>query len=135
VLIRHGKAAEDAGGTEILTIPLTRYALTNLIASLESRGARKLPISSRKVGGGRTELQDLRLTLPAGWKAKLPPNDSATSVFGTYVAEYSQNGQELRISRRLSGVDGVQPATKYGELLDWMKQISKDDAKYVILEH
>ena len=135
VLIRHGKAAEDAGGTEILTIPLTRYALTNLIASLEARGARKLPISSRKVGGGRTEVQDLRLTLPAGWKAKLPPNDSATSVFGTYVAEYSQNGQELHISRRLSGVDGVQPATKYGELLAWMKQISKDDAKYVILEH
>jgi hypothetical protein len=135
VLISHGRAASDAGGTEILTIPLTRYAVTSLIASLEARGARKSPIASRKVGGAHTEIQDLRLTLPVGWKAKLPPNDSATSVFGTYVAEYAQNGQELHISRRLTGADGVQPATKYGELLDWMKQMSKDDAKYVILEH
>jgi hypothetical protein len=135
VLIRHGKAASDAGGTEILTIPLTSYAVTNLISALEARGARKSPISSEKVWGPHTEIQELKLTLPAGWRAKLPPNDSATSVFGTYVAEYSQNGQELRIARRLTGTDGVQPATRYAELLEWMKQMSKDDAKYVILEH
>ena len=135
MLIRHGKAATDAGGTEILTIPLTSYAVTNLISALEARGPRKYPISSEKVWGPHTEVQELRLTLPAGWKAKLPANDSATSLFGTYVAEYSQTGQELRISRNLTGTDGVQPASKYAELLDWMKQLSKDDAKYVILEH
>lgn len=135
VLIRHGKAASDAGGTEILTIPLTNYAVTNVITSLEARGTRKYPISAEKVWGPRTEIQELKLTLPAGWKAKLPPNDSATSVFGTYVAAYSQSGQQLRIERKLTGVDGVQPATKYAELLDWMKKMSADDAKYVILEH
>jgi transglutaminase-like putative cysteine protease len=135
VLIRHGKAASDAGGTEILTIPLTSYAVTNLVSALEARGPRKSPIASEKVGGPHTEIQELRLTLPAGWKAKLPPNDSATSVFGTYVAEYSQSGRELRIVRSLTGTDGVQPATKYAELLEWLKQMSKDDAKYVILEH
>ena len=135
VLIRHGKAASDAGGTEILTIPLTSFAVTNYIAALEARGARKSPIASAKVWGPRTDIQELRLTLPAGWKAKLPPNDSTTSVFGTYVASYSQTGQELHIQRRLTGTDVVEPATKYTELLDWMKQMSKDDAKYVILEH
>lgn len=135
VLIRHGKAASDAGGTEILTIPLTSFAVTNYIAALEARGARKSPIASAKVWGPRTDIQELRLTLPAGWKAKLPPNDSTTSVFGTYVASYSQTGQELHIQRRLTGTDGVEPVTKYTELLDWMKQMSKDDAKYVILEH
>jgi hypothetical protein len=56
-------------------------------------------------------------------------------VFGTYVAEYSQVGQELRIARRLTGTDGVQPAAKYPELLAWMKKMSADDAKYVILQH
>jgi len=135
VLIKHGKAASDAGGTEILTIPLTNFAVTNLISALEARGARKYPISSEKVWGPRTEVQDLKLTLPAGWKAKLPANDSASSVFGTYVAEYSQSGQQLRISRRLTGTDGVYPASKYAELLDWMKKMSADDVKYVILEH
>lgn len=135
VLIRHGKAASDAGGTEILTIPLTNFAVTNVIAALEARGPRKYPISAEKVWGPRTEIQELRLTLPAAWKAKLPPNDSATSAFGTYVAEYSQSGQQLRIARRLTGTDGVYPASRYAELLDWMKKMSADDAKYVILEH
>ena len=135
VLIRHGKAASDAGGTEILTIPLTNYAVPNVIAALEARGARKYPIAAEKVWGPHTDVQELRLTLPAGWKAKLPANVTATSVFGSYVAEYSQNGQELHILRTLSGTEGVQPATKYAELLDWMKKMSADDAKYVILTH
>jgi hypothetical protein len=135
VLIKHGKAASDAGGTEILTIPLTSYAVPSVISALEARGARKYPISAEKVWGARTELEELKLALPAGWKAKLPPSDTATSVFGTYVAEYSQIGQELRIARRLTGTDSVQPATKYDELLAWMKKMSTDDAKYVILEH
>ena len=135
VLIRHGKAASDAGGTEILTIPLRSYAVPSVISALEARGARKAPIDVEKVWGPHTEIEDLKLTLPAGWKAKLPPSDTATSVFGTYVSEYTQNGQELRISRRLTGAEGVQPASKYEELLAWMKKMSADDAKYVILEH
>jgi hypothetical protein len=135
VLIRHGKAASDAGGTEILTIPLRSYAVPSVISALEARGARKAPIDVEKVWGPHTEIEDLKLTLPAGWKAKLPPSDTATSVFGTYVSEYTQIGQELRISRRLTGAEGVEPASKYEELLAWMKKMSADDAKYVILEH
>jgi hypothetical protein len=135
VLIRHGKAASDAGGTEILTIPLRSYAVPSVISALEARGARKAPIDVEKVWGPHTEIEDLKLTLPAGWKAKLPPSDTATSVFGTYVSEYTQIGQELRISRRLTGAEGVEPASKYEELLAWMKKMSTDDAKYVILEH
>ena len=135
VLIRHGKAASDAGGTEILTIPLTNYAVPNVISALEARGPRKYPISAEKVWGPRTDVQELRLTLPPGWKAKLPASDTATSVFGTYIAEYSQHGQELRIARSLTGADSVEPATKFPELIAWMKKLSADDAKYVILEH
>lgn len=135
VLIRHGKAASDAGGTEILTIPIRSYAVPNVISALEARGKRMYPIDAEKVWGARTDLEELRLTLPAGWKAKLPPSDTATSVFGTYVAEYAQNGQELRIARRLTGTEGVQPADKNDELLAWLKKMSADDAKYVILEH
>jgi transglutaminase-like putative cysteine protease len=135
VLIRHGKAASNAGGTEILTIPLASYAVPNVISALEARGARKYPIDASKVWGPRTEIEELRLTLPAGWKAKLPANDTASSVFGTYTGEYSQNGQELRIARSLTGTDGVQSPEKIAELLAWLRKMSADDAKYVILEH
>jgi hypothetical protein len=76
----------------------------------------------------------VRLTLPEGWKARLPKSDSASSAFGDYRAEYTQTGRELRILRTLSGTVGVQPPEKIGELLAWMKQMSADDAKYIILE-
>ena len=135
ILIRHGKAASNAGGTEILTIPIRSYAVPNVISALEARGTRKYPIDAEKVWGPRTDMEELRLTLPAGWKAKLPPSDTASSVFGTYVSEYTQNGQELRIVRSLTGTEGVWPADKNGEMLAWMKKMSADDAKYVILEH
>jgi transglutaminase-like putative cysteine protease len=135
VLIRHGKAAADAGGTEILTIPIRSYSYPSFISSLEARGPRKSPIDAEKVWGPRTEIEDLRLTLPAGWKAKLPASDTATSVFGSYASEYTQNGRELHIARRLTGAEGVFPATKMDELLAWLKKMSADDAKYVILEH
>lgn len=85
--------------------------------------------------GPRTEMEELRLTLPVGWKAKLPPSDTASSVFGTYVAEYTQKGQELRIARSLTGTEGVWPASRNDDLLAWMKKMSADDAKYVVLEH
>ena len=135
VLIRHGKAASDAGGTEILTIPLKSFAVPNVISALEARGKRKYPIDAAKVWGPRTEIVDLKLTLPPAWKAKLPASDTATSVFGTYAASYAQNGQDLTISRRMTGVEGVFPAEKSDELLAWLKKMSADDAKYVILEH
>ena len=110
ILIRHGKAASNAGGTEILTIPIRSFAVPNIISALEARGTRKYPIDAEKVWGPHTEVEELRLTLPAGWKAKLPASDTASSVFGTYVGEYTQNGQELadratphRRRRRVAG--------------------------------
>ena len=135
VLIRHGKAAADAGGTEILTIPLRSYSYPSFISSLEARGPRKLPIDAAKVWGPHTEVEDLRLTLPAGWKAKLPASDTATSAFGSYASEYTQTGNELHVSRRLTGTEGVFPAASMSELLAWLRKMSADDAKYIILEH
>ena len=135
LLIRHGKAASDAGGTEILTIPIKSFAVPSYVSALEARGPRKLPIDARKVWGPRTESEDLTLTLPVGWKAKLPASDTAMSVFGSYVSEYTQKGQVLYIARRVTGAEGVQPASKNDELLAWLKKMSADDAKYVILEH
>jgi hypothetical protein len=94
-----------------------------------------MPIDAEKVWGPRTEIEDLRLTLPSGWKAKLPASDTATSVFGSYASEYTQQGNELHISRRLTGATGVYPVSKYDELMTWLKKMSADDAKYIILEH
>ncbi|HXY31096.1 MAG TPA: DUF3857 and transglutaminase domain-containing protein [Gemmatimonadaceae bacterium] len=135
VVIRNGRASSNAGGTEILTLPIRNFAVPQVITSLEARGPRKYPIDLDKVWGPHTELEELELTLPAGWRAKLPANVNAQSVFGTYTAEYSQQGTELRVLRKLTGATGVQPAETMPALLEWLRAMSKDDIKYLVLEH
>jgi len=81
------------------------------------------------------EEAELKLTLPEGWRAALPPNLTATSVFGTYTAEYAQDGRVLRIARRLVGRKGVEPPDRIGELIAWLKDMGRDDVRYVVLEH
>jgi transglutaminase-like putative cysteine protease len=134
VLIHGGKMFTDAGGTLILELPIENFSMTRTVASLEARGPRKMPISSGKVWGPDAVVQELHLTLPPGWKAKLPPNVQAKSVFGEYDATYAQVGRELTITRRRSGTDGVFGADTYGALIDFLKGISKDDVKVIVLE-
>jgi len=134
VLIHGGKMFTDAGGTLILDLPIANFSQTRTVSSLEARGPRKMPISSTKVWGPDEYVQELRLTLPAGWRAKLPANVQAKSVFGEYSATYAQVGRELRVTRKRSGTEGVFAADKWGELLDFLRAISKDDVKVIVLE-
>lgn len=79
-------------------------------------------------------VSELRVLLPAGWRARLPENVTASSVFGTYAAEYSQQGRELRVVRRMSGSRGVEPPERLEALVRWLEEVSRDDAGYLVLE-
>jgi len=129
-----GTLVNDAGGTRILTLPIRDFAAPNLIASLEARGPRKLPIAVSKVVGLHVDRADLQLTLPAGWHARLPKDVHAASAFGTYDATYSQTGQLLHITRTISGSRGVQPASAMPALIAWLKAMSADDVKYIVID-
>ena len=133
VLIRGGKMITDAGGVMILELPIANFTQMKTVGSLEARGPRKYPISSAAVWGPDETLQEFRLTLPAGWKATLPPGVHAKSVFGEYEATYTQVGRELRVMRRRSGTSGVMPASDYPALLDFLREITKDDIKVIVL--
>ena len=74
------------------------------------------------------------VTLPAGWTAKLPTTVTASSVFGSYRSEYEQQGRELRVTRTVTGARGVFPPERVGELLEFLKAIGKDDAKFIVIE-
>jgi hypothetical protein len=74
------------------------------------------------------------ITLPAGWKAKLPPGVTASGPFGSYQSEYTQTGRVMRISRVSVGAKGIQPPERMPELIAWLRQIGKDDAKFILLE-
>jgi hypothetical protein len=53
--------------------------------------------------------------------------------FGTYDAEYTQVGRELRIMHSLSGATEIQPPDRLGTLIEWMQKIVKDDAEFIPL--
>jgi hypothetical protein len=117
----------------ILELPIANFTQSKTVASLETRGPRKYPIASAAVWGPDETYQEFRLTLPAGWKANLPASVHAKSPFGEYEATYTQVGRELRVVRRRSGTDGVFPASDYPVLLDFLREITKDDIKVIVL--
>ncbi|HEX6749313.1 MAG TPA: DUF3857 and transglutaminase domain-containing protein [Longimicrobium sp.] len=135
VWVSGGRAATRSGETLILTLPLGNGSMDQLISQLEAApGPRRFPIDAAAVIGPIETVSEFRVTLPEGWKARLPQNVTATSVFGTYTAEYAQTGRELRVAKRVSGTRGVQPPSAIAQLIDWLKAMSKDDARFIVLE-
>jgi hypothetical protein len=133
--IRNAKAVVDAGGTRILTIPVGNMsAMATMGTALAKEPARRLPIDASRIIGPHISATTISITLPKGWKAKLPPNVSASSSFGSYVSEYSQAGDELRISRTMSGTRGILPPDRITDLISWLQAIGKDDSKFIVLE-
>ena len=134
VAIHNGPAAIAAGATEILTLPMRTYDLHGIASDLRSRGARRFPISARAVSGGGVDEEDLTLTLPPGWHARLPVAVTAGSAFGRYESQYSQDGQVVHVMRRLTGMRGVLPPDRIVDLLAWLDAVSKDNSKYLVID-
>ena len=134
VLIRGARAGQSAGGTQILTLPIRNFATPGLVSDLESRGTRRFPIDVGAVIGPIEEIAEFRLRLPEGWRARLPTNVTATSVFGSYSAEYRQEGRNLHVVRRIAGRKGTEPPERIQALIDWLRQVARDDVKYIVLE-
>ena len=53
--------------------------------------------------GPYEESLEIRSTLPDGWRARLPPDVDAQSVFGHYRASYEQTGSVLVVERSIIG--------------------------------
>lgn len=135
VWVSGGRAASASGGTLILTLPLGNGSSTQLISALEAAPSpRRFPIDVAGVIGPVESVSELRLTLPEGYKARLPQGVRTTSAFGTYAAEFAQQGRELRVTKRIAGTRGTLPPEKIGELLAWLKEMSKDDVRFLVLE-
>jgi len=133
--IRNAKTAEHLGDSEIFTIPLGGMGnFTTLAAGLEKEPTRRFPIDAQRVMGVGSRTTEFRITLPTGWKAKLPPNVTAVSAFGSYRSEYVQDGRVMRITHAFTGSRAILPPERMPELIAWMRQIGKDDAKLILLE-
>jgi hypothetical protein len=132
--IEEARPMSVAGGIPILTLPIRDYARPELVTELEARGHRRSAIDVELVVGPYEESSEFRLTLPDGWRARLPPDVDAQSVFGRYRANYSQSGRVLVVQRTLVGATGVQPPNRIDELIAWLKLIAGDDVKQIVLD-
>lgn len=136
VTVRDAPAVSSAGGTRVLSLPnaLPSFVSLGLATQLEQRRPRRFPIDVAAVIGPVEIVADLRITLPKGWRAHLPQGVVASSSFGSYRAEYVQEGRELRITRRMVGRKGTEPAERVDALVAWLRAISQDDVKFIVLE-
>ncbi len=132
--IKDARPVSSAGATEILTLPLKDYAASEVVADLQSRGQRRSPIDVASVVGPYEESSEFRLRLPEGWHARLPTDVDAESAFGRYTARYSQTGRELSITRKISGATGIEPPEHINALIDWLRQVSRDDVRYIVFD-
>jgi transglutaminase-like putative cysteine protease len=132
-----GRGGQLSGTMMVLSIPsVFRGAGTgfrDIADRLQQDSVRTLPIDAEEVTTRVPSRRELRLTLPEGWAAQLPQSVSAVSDFGTYRAEYSQTGRELRIMHTTQGAKGVYPAARIKDLIEWLRLASKDDAEFVTI--
>jgi transglutaminase-like putative cysteine protease len=135
VAIHNGRAASASAGTSIVNLPIKDYASDDLIGSLQDHIPRKYPIDVADVVGPIVAISELNLTLPEGWHARLPPNVSATSAFGSYTAQYAQNGRVLHVTRRISGAKGTEPGDHVKALIAWLQSVSQDDVRFIVIDH
>jgi hypothetical protein len=135
LLIRGGRAAESAGGSMILRLPLANMrVMSDAARELENEPKRRFPIDAGQFWGHKESTTEFRMTLPAGWTARLPRSVSATSDFGSYSSEYRQEGNELLILRKITGSSSILPPESIGSLIGWLKAVAADDARMILLE-
>jgi transglutaminase-like putative cysteine protease len=134
--IVRGLAARPGGsGTVILSLPIVSMrSMGDAAAALEARGPRRFTIDAAKIVGPTTGGTEIALELPAGWRAKLPPEVHVVGKWGSYTARYRQEGTTLQLSRRLVGARGVYPPEDLADLIAWLRAISQDDVGYLVIE-
>jgi len=135
VRITNATATTTAGTVELLNNPFSSFArMTTAADDIARLPTRRFPIDASKIVGRLTGVSEFRVTLPAGWHARLPANISATSVFGSYTATYSQDGRDLVIDRHIVGGGGIFMPSRVNELVAWLRAIGRDDVKFIVLE-
>ena len=133
--VRDAPVLTGSGSTRIFALPdaLPNYASLGLVSSLERRKPRRYPIDIADIIGPIEIVSELRMTLPKGWTAELPNGIAEKSRFGEYSSEYVQDGRELRVTRRMLGTKGTAPPETVDSLIAWLRAISKDDVKFIVL--
>lgn len=135
--VRNGQAATASGDTHILSLPMRSLSgwAQNMVNELQDRGERRFPIDVAEIIGPIASTSEVRITLPEGWKARVPQNAKVNGPFGSYESTYAQVGRDLVITRNIRGATGVLPKERIGDLVGWLQGIAADDVRFIVIEH
>lgn len=135
VVLRNGRAATKSGNTLILQLNSgTMESMATLAEEIESHGERRFPIDAESVFGPFLTRSEIAITLPEGWRARLPAGVHAKSAFGEFRTEYAQDGRMLTVRRMVSGARGVHAPERVAELTAWLRDMSREDTRFIVLE-
>ena len=133
-VVSGARAARLSGGSAILPVLFEPPDPSETINELAAYIPRKYWIAAAGVMGIGSNRQELHLTLPVGWRARLPNGVTAESEFGSYKSEYVQEGQQLRIIRESKGSQAVTPPESVSDLISWLERIGADDATFILVD-
>jgi len=105
-----------------------------MAADLERADKRTLPIDLAKLSPGLASHYEADLTLPAGWHVILPKNTSVTGLAGNFAVTYEQVGNELRITRVMSGGKGIIGPERIGDVISALKVVSSATARTIAIQ-
>lgn len=133
-VVRGARAARLSGGSAILPVLFEPPDPSETISELAAYVPRKYWIAAAGIMGVGSNRQELHLTLPEGWRARLPKSVTADSEFGSYRSEYVQEGRQLSIIRESKGSRAVTPPESVSDLISWLERIAEDDASFILVD-
>lgn len=120
-------------GDRIFSLPFGAMGNAQLLQYLESRTERRAPFHIGMISGDNRLTHELELTLPDGWTVAVPDAVEAKSRFGTYRSTYELDGRTLRVRRDYLGGRGTAPPDALPELIEWLRAMTTDDVRYLVL--
>jgi hypothetical protein len=129
VFFSGARGVAQTGGVALFTFPFGVLPATQRIRAIESMSERTSSINAEEVlRSPPTALTiDMRVTLPEGWRARVPDHVNVKGDFGTYSTEYTQEGRVLRIVRTEISASGVYPPSRLKDVLEFFRAISADE--------
>ena len=136
IYFSRARGITSAGGLALFSFPWGVFPGSARASALERLPFRKTSINAEAILRSpppSTMEVTMQLTLPEGWRARLPSSVVVTGDFGSYSTEYRQDGRVLTVVRRESSANGVYPPSRYLDVIAFFKAISADEENRTIV--
>lgn len=129
------KMVSKVGDVSLLTNPVRPMdSWLQLADMIERQKDRKLPYETTRIVAPSKTHVEVRIQMPTGWTATLPPSMKVDGPVARYEVKYSQVGNELRIERTLTGIKATLPASRQAEIVEWLRKAGSDEGKLIVLK-